>query len=76
MPKLIKIGTKEEEMLEPGELAERWGCSIGHLANMRSQGKGCGYYKPRGGVVYYPMSEIVKHEEASYVTNEEVRDRD
>jgi hypothetical protein len=33
------------ELLTPTELAQRWGCSKGHLANLRSSGSGPDYVK-------------------------------
>lgn len=73
MPKLINIGSRQEEALTPEELAERWGRSVGHLANMRAQGKGCGYFKPTDREVWYPLSEVITYEEARLVTPE-IRD--
>lgn len=38
--------------LTPADLASRWGCHVGTLANMRSAGRGPAYLRPAGRVVY------------------------
>jgi len=48
--------------LTPRQLAERWGCSEGHLANLRSAGKGPVFFRPTGGKVLYPLAGIEMHE--------------
>lgn len=47
-------------------LAERWGCSTGHLANLRSCGRGPRYLKPAGRVVYR-IEDVESYEAASAV---------
>lgn len=39
-------------MLSPKELADRWRCSVGWLANQRSAGRGPTYLKLSGRVLY------------------------
>lgn len=45
--------TARPTTLTPTALAERWGCSEGHLANLRSAGQGPAYSKPVGRVIYH-----------------------
>ena len=50
-------------------LAARWHTSVGYLANLRSQGKGCPYFK-RGRRVMYSVKDVEKYENARRVATE------
>lgn len=54
------------ELLTPPQLADRWGVSIGHLANLRHHGEGIGYLKI-GSRVAYRITDVVKYENQHYV---------
>ena len=53
-------------LLLPTDLAKRWGVSTGHLANLRSYGEGIGYLRI-GSRIAYRLSDVLAHEEKSYV---------
>ena len=48
------------------ELADRWNCSVGHLANLRSAGLGPAYLKI-GTAVRYRVSDLLAYEQAHLV---------
>lgn len=52
--------------LTAAELARRWHCSVGHLANERCAGKGIDYTKLNGHVLY-ALADVEMHEELSRV---------
>jgi hypothetical protein len=54
------------ELLTAAQVAERWSCSQGHLANMRSAGVGPIYLK-LGGSVRYRVSDLLAYETAAEV---------
>jgi hypothetical protein len=54
------------DLLTARELAERWGCSVGHLANLRSAGLGPAYLKI-GTSVRYRVSDLLSYEQAHLV---------
>ena len=54
--------------LSPPELAARWHCSVGNLANLRSEGKGLTYLKLNGGSILYRLADVLDYEAASVVT--------
>lgn len=54
------------ELMTPSQLAERWGVSVGHLANLRSLGEGIGYLKI-GSRVAYRYRDVVAYENEHYV---------
>jgi hypothetical protein len=54
------------ELLTPVELAERWGVTTGHLANLRHQGDGIGYLKI-GSRVAYRLADVLAYEDSVYV---------
>lgn len=60
---VIKIGrtADDERFLKPKELALRWGCSVGTLANKRAAGVGPMFTKI-GSTVRYPLSGIQEYE--------------
>ena len=58
--------TTPTKHLRPGELASRWGVSIGHLANLRHRGEGCAYLK-LGGAVVYRLADVEAFEAARIV---------
>jgi hypothetical protein len=49
------------ELLAPPELAARWGCSVGHLANLRSARGGPNFLK-LGGNVRYRLADVMAYE--------------
>lgn len=56
----------QHDLLTPLELAERWGVSVGHLANLRSYGQGLSYLKI-GSRVAYRWADVFAYEAAHYV---------
>jgi hypothetical protein len=54
------------ELLTPSELAERWGCSVGHLANCRCARLGPTYLK-LGSSIRYRMADLLAYEESRVV---------
>ena len=52
--------------LTPKDLAERWGVTVGHLANLRTDGEGAPYLK-LGASVRYPLASIEEYEAARLV---------
>ena len=59
-------------MITPEQLADRWSTSLSYLANLRSQGKGCPYFK-RGRRVMYQLADVKAYEKARRVATEFVR---
>lgn len=55
------------DLLTPTQLADRWGVSTGHLANLRHLGEGIGYLKI-GSRVAYRYADVVAYEAAHYVS--------
>jgi len=53
-----------EVLLSPADLADRWGCSVGWLANQRCEGDGPPYLK-LGSLVRYRLSDVVAYEDAA-----------
>lgn len=49
--------------LTPTELAARWRCSRGHLANLRHRAQGPAYLKPTDGSVLYDLAVIEEYEQ-------------
>lgn len=56
------------QLLTPAELAERWQCSSGHLANMRSAGVGPVYLK-LGSSIRYRVSDVQAYEQSCEVAS-------
>ncbi|NYF99213.1 helix-turn-helix domain-containing protein [Janibacter cremeus] len=52
--------------MTPKELAERWGCSTGHLANLRTEGRGLPFLKFPGRVLYR-LADVLAYEDAHVV---------
>lgn len=52
--------------LTPAQLAQRWACHAGWLANERSAGRGIAYLKI-GSKVLYSLAEIERHEAAATI---------
>ena len=52
--------------LTPAELAQRWRCSRGWLANLRCRGEGPAYVK-LGARVLYRQHDVAAYEAASLV---------
>ena len=51
------------QLLTSAELAERWGCSTGWLANMRSAGVGPRFLK-LGSNVRYRVPDVIAYEDS------------
>lgn len=58
--------TATRDLLTPAQLADRWGVSIGHLANLRHHGEGIGYLKI-GSRVAYRFDDVLAYEARRYV---------
>jgi len=54
------------KFIRPAQLAERWGVTIGHLANLRAAGEGPEYTKPMGRVLYV-LADVERIEAESLV---------
>ena len=54
------------DLLTPSQLADRWGVSTGHLANLRHLGQGLSYVKI-GSRVAYRYVDVLAYEGAHYV---------
>ncbi|WP_193608722.1 DNA-binding protein [Nocardioides lijunqiniae] len=54
------------DLLTPAQLADRWGVSTGHLANLRYHGEGIGYLKI-GSRVAYRIADVIDYENRHYV---------
>ena len=52
-----------QQLLTSAELAERWGCSTGWLANMRSAGVGPRFLK-LGSNVRYRVPDVIAYEDS------------
>lgn len=52
--------------LRPKDLAARWQVSVGHLANLRSEGKGPAFLRLGGGISYR-LSDVEDYEERALV---------
>ena len=53
------------QLLTSAELAERWGCSTGWLANMRSAGVGPTFLK-LGSNVRYRVPDVIAYEDSCF----------
>lgn len=51
----------------PAELANRWSCSVGWLANRRSSGSGGPAYIKVGTKVLYPIDTVESYEASRLV---------
>lgn len=61
------MNTRTPEIhLTPTDLAQRFGCSVAHLANLRWEGRGVTYLKI-GASVRYRLSDVLAYEAASVV---------
>ena len=54
------------QFLTTAELAGRWRCSVGYLANLRCIGRGIPFVRV-GTKVLYPLSEVEKYESDALV---------
>lgn len=54
------------DLLSPSQLADRWGVTTGHLANLRHQGEGISYHKI-GSRIAYRYSDVLAYENDHYV---------
>ena len=55
------------DLLTAAQLADRWGVTTGHLANLRHQAEGIGYLK-LGSRIAYRFADVVAYENAHYVS--------
>ena len=55
------------DLLTPTQLADRWGVTTGHPANLRHQGEGIGYVKI-GSRVAYRFCDVLAFENEHYVS--------
>lgn len=55
------------DLLTPTQLADRWGVSTGHLANLRHHGEGISYLKI-GSRIAYRHADVVAYENQHYVS--------
>ena len=55
------------DLLTPTQLADRWGVSTGHLANLRHLGEGIGYLKI-GSRIAYRFTDVLAFENEHYVS--------
>ena len=55
------------ELLTPAQLADRWGVTTGHLANLRHHGEGISYLK-LGSRVAYRYADVLAFENHHYVS--------
>lgn len=60
-------GSVPDKQIWRWQLADRWGVTTGHLANLRHHGEGIGYLKI-GSRVAYRFSDVVAFENAHYVS--------
>ena len=65
-PGATATGVYRRDLISPLELADRWGVTTGHLANLRHQGQGIGYLKI-GSRVAYRLADVLAYEESVYV---------
>jgi hypothetical protein len=66
-PNVVVGGEAHRDLLTPIQLADRWGVTTGHLANLRYQGEGIGYLKI-GSRVAYRYCDVVAFETEHYVS--------
>lgn len=59
----------DEEFVQPSEVSEITGMSVGALAQLRYQGTGPRFYKPTPRTVLYKRSEVVAWIEESARTS-------
>ena len=58
----------DDEFMQPGEVSDLTGMSVGALAQLRYNGSGPRFYKPTPRTVLYKRSEIIAWVEASAQT--------
>ena len=58
---------ERRELLTPDELADRWGVTTGHLANLRHRRERIGYLKIRNRVAYR-LADVCAYEKTCYVS--------
>lgn len=58
--------TRTSDFFTAQELAKRWRVSVGRLATLRSEGKGCAYVK-LGGRILYAADDIHEYEKLGRV---------
>jgi hypothetical protein len=62
----------EARLLTDADLAERWNCARGHLANLRCAKAGPPYVK-LGAMVRYRLADVVTFEESGIVLTDDSR---
>lgn len=60
-------GLTRRDLLTPTQLADRWGVTTGHLANLRHHGEGINYLKI-GSRVAYRYTDVIAFENDHYVS--------
>ena len=60
------------QIITPEQLAARWQTSVSYLANLRSQGKGCVYFK-LGRRVMYCEPDVKRYEKDRRIATKFVR---
>ncbi len=55
------------DLLTPAQLADRWGVTTGHLANLRHHGEGISYLKI-GSRIAYRFADVMAFEDEHYVS--------
>ncbi len=58
------------DYLTATQLAQRWGLHPGTLSRWRKAGKGPGYFRTPGFVLY-PLAEVEQYEQANTITHEQ-----
>lgn len=66
MPTESTNPTTKARHLTPHDLAARWGVSVGHLANLRCEGKGLPYIKLPGRCLYR-LADVLAYEDAHLI---------
>ena len=61
-----RVEVAQPVLRTPKELASRWCCSVGHLANLRSAGAGPNYTKISG--IRYGVVDVVAYEDSRAVS--------
>ena len=59
---ITEAASRDEVLLTPRQLAERWGVRTTSLSNMRSQGRGPRYRKFPNGRIRYPEWAVFSYE--------------
>lgn len=66
---VTELPTAADALLTRAQLATRWACSPGHLANLASAGRGPTYLKLGGSSVRYRLADVEAYEDACVVSS-------